>query len=122
MMTWMFTKSQTGYLNEYWGLDSSGNCWLIGKTCAKEALKDVVHNGDPIHWVRLHNTPFPSRCLDLFLPAPDAPPQMTSMRTIPSTVSCFVMILPWMLRFAMGHVAFPPWLSVGLTPRVRRWK
>ena len=25
-MAWMFTKSQTGYLDEYWGLDSSGNC------------------------------------------------------------------------------------------------
>ncbi len=28
-MAWMFTKSQTGYLDEYWGLDSSGNCWGI---------------------------------------------------------------------------------------------
>src|SRR6476620_4450314 len=26
MMAWMFTKSQTGYLDEYWGLESSGNC------------------------------------------------------------------------------------------------
>ncbi len=26
-MAEMFTKSQTGYLDEYWGLDSSGNCW-----------------------------------------------------------------------------------------------
>jgi len=25
-MAEMFTKSQTGYLDEYWGLDSSGNC------------------------------------------------------------------------------------------------
>ena len=27
-MAWRFTKSQTGYLDEYWGLDSSGNCCL----------------------------------------------------------------------------------------------
>src|SRR5207249_2270045 len=26
IMAEMFTKSQTGYLDEYWGLDSSGNC------------------------------------------------------------------------------------------------
>ena len=25
-MAWRFTKSQTGYLDEYWRFDSSGNC------------------------------------------------------------------------------------------------
>ena len=28
-MAWMFTKSQTGYLDECWGLDSSGNCCYL---------------------------------------------------------------------------------------------
>jgi hypothetical protein len=29
-MAWRrFTKSQTGYLDAYWGLDSSGNCWEL---------------------------------------------------------------------------------------------
>jgi hypothetical protein len=38
----MFTKSQTGYLDEYWGLDSSGNCcaeYESDKDAAKERLR-----------------------------------------------------------------------------------
>ena len=27
----MFTKRQTGYLDDYWVLGFSGNCWLAGK-------------------------------------------------------------------------------------------
>jgi hypothetical protein len=37
-MAWMFTKSQTGYLDEYWGSDSSGNCCKSIESILKHGL------------------------------------------------------------------------------------
>jgi len=46
MMAWRFTKSQTGYLDEYWGLDSSGNCY---KDCLyKQLPRSPRRNGLPV--------------------------------------------------------------------------
>ena len=46
-MAEMFTKSQTGYLDEYWGLDSSGNCWYQAalwnlRTAGRLVLHDLT--------------------------------------------------------------------------------
>jgi hypothetical protein len=43
MMTWMFTKSQTGYLDEYWGLDSSGNCCVERHELGLFTSDEMIH-------------------------------------------------------------------------------